>query len=46
MVFGQSRQENLIADILAGIPEGERSAIVTELQIDLNPKSGPGPLLG
>ena len=42
MVFGLSRQEDLIAYILAETPEGERSAIVTELQIDLSPQSGPG----
>jgi hypothetical protein len=37
MVFGQSRQEDLITYLLAEIPEAERDAIVTELQIDLSP---------
>src|SRR5207248_5677977 len=37
MVFGQSRQEDLITYLLAQIPEGERDAIVAELQIDLSP---------
>jgi hypothetical protein len=37
MVFGQSRQEDLITYLLAQIPEHERDAIVTELQIDLSP---------
>jgi hypothetical protein len=37
MVFGQSRQEDLITYLLAEIPEAERDAIVTELQINLSP---------
>ena len=37
MVFGQSRQEDLIAYLLAQIPEDERDGIVAELQIDLSP---------
>lgn len=37
MVFGQSRQEDLIAYLLAQIPESERNSIVAELQIDLSP---------
>jgi len=37
MVFGQSRQEDLIAYLLAQIPEDERARIVAELQIDLSP---------
>jgi hypothetical protein len=37
MVFGQSRQEDLIAYLLAHIPEDERAGIVAELQIDLSP---------
>jgi hypothetical protein len=37
MVFGQSRQEDLITYLLAQIPENERAAIVAELQIDLSP---------
>lgn len=37
MVFGQSRQEDLIAYLLAQIPENQRDAIVAELQIDLSP---------
>jgi hypothetical protein len=37
MVFGQSRQEDLINYLLAQIPEDERNEIVTELQIDLSP---------
>jgi len=34
IVFGHSRQEDLIAYLLAQIPEDERDAIVAELQID------------
>jgi hypothetical protein len=37
MVFGQSRQEDLITYLLAEIPEHERERIVAELQIDLSP---------
>jgi hypothetical protein len=37
MVFGQSRQEDLITYLLAQIPEDKRSDIVAELQIDLRP---------
>jgi hypothetical protein len=37
MVFGQSRQEDLITYLLAQIPESERDALVAELQIDLSP---------
>ena len=37
MVFGQSRQEDLIAYLLAQIPESERDAIMAELQINLSP---------
>jgi len=37
MVFGQSRQEDLISYLLTHIPESEQAAIVAELQIDLTP---------
>jgi hypothetical protein len=37
MVFGQSRQEDLITYLLAQIPESECDAIVAELQINLIP---------
>jgi hypothetical protein len=37
MVFGQSRQEDLITYLLTEIPESERADIVNELQIDLSP---------
>jgi hypothetical protein len=37
MVFGQSRQEDLITYLLAQIPEDKRDEIVAELQIDLRP---------
>jgi hypothetical protein len=37
LVFGQSRQEDLITYLLAQIPEGQRDGIVTELQINLSP---------
>ena len=37
MVFGQSRQEDLITFLLAQIPESERDTIVAELQINLSP---------
>jgi hypothetical protein len=39
MVFGQSRQEDLITYLLAEIPEAERDVIVTELQINLSPNA-------
>ncbi|MDR3735469.1 MAG: hypothetical protein P4L10_08035 [Acidobacteriaceae bacterium] len=38
MVFGQSRQEDLITYLLAEIPEDQRDAIVAELQINLSPE--------
>lgn len=41
MVFGQSRQEDLIEYLLAHIPDSERDAIVAELQIDLSPPGRP-----
>jgi hypothetical protein len=44
MVFGQSRQEDLITYLLAQIPEDEREGIVAELQIDLSPASRIQPL--
>ncbi len=37
MVFGQSRQEDLIEYLLKVIPEDRRADIVAELQIDLSP---------
>jgi hypothetical protein len=37
MVFGQSRQEDLITYLLAQIPEDEQEGIVAQLQIDLSP---------
>ena len=37
MVFGQSRQEDLITYLLKSIPDTEREAIVAELQINLCP---------
>jgi hypothetical protein len=37
MVFGQSRQEDLITYLLAQIPEDRREQVVAELQIDLSP---------
>jgi hypothetical protein len=37
MVFGQSRQEDLITYLLAQIPESNLAEIVAELQIDLSP---------
>ena len=39
MVFGQSRQEDLIAYLLSQIPESECAAIVAELQMDLCPSN-------
>ena len=45
MVFGQSRQEDLITYLLAQIPEDERDGVVAELQIDLSPANrNPGRL--
>ena len=38
MVFGQSRQEDLIAYILNEIPEAERLALASELTMDLKPR--------
>jgi hypothetical protein len=37
MVFGQSRQEDLIAYLLAQIPEADRAGVVAELRMDLTP---------
>jgi hypothetical protein len=37
MVFGQSRQEDLITYLLAMLPQQECAKIVAELQIDLSP---------
>ena len=37
MVFGQSRQEDLIAYLLAKLPDEQQTKIVAELQIDLSP---------
>jgi len=39
MVFGQSRQEDLITYLLGEVPEAEREELVRELQIDLSPSS-------
>ncbi len=39
MVFGQSRQEDLIAYILNEIPEPDRLALASELKMDLKPKA-------
>jgi hypothetical protein len=39
MVFGQSRQEDLIAYILNEIPEPDRLALASELKMDLQPKA-------
>jgi hypothetical protein len=39
MVFGQSRQEDLITYLLATLPEEEQTKIVAELQINLSPAS-------
>jgi hypothetical protein len=39
MVFGQSRQEDLITYLLARIPQDNRDEIVAELQIDLSPRN-------
>jgi helicase-like protein len=41
MVFGQSRQEDLIAYILTEIPEGDRLALASELKMNLMPKVLP-----
>lgn len=41
MVFGQSRQEDLMAYLLDQIPEQDRDAIVSELQINLSPCDVP-----
>jgi hypothetical protein len=38
MVFGQSRQEDLIAYLLNEIPESDRLALASELRMDLAPK--------
>jgi len=39
MVFGQSRQEDLIAYPLTEIPEPDRLALASELKMDLMPKA-------
>lgn len=42
MVFGQSRQEDLIAYLLAELPEKRRAGIVEDLRVDLSPRAHPG----
>ena len=37
MVFGQSRQKDLISYLLTEIPESERKNIVKGLQVDMTP---------
>jgi hypothetical protein len=37
MVFGQSRQEDLISYLLTQVPEGELKQIIEELRVDLRP---------
>lgn len=44
MVFGQSRQEDLIVYLLNAIPEQDRETIVAELEINLCPSRLPGPI--
>jgi hypothetical protein len=39
MVFGQSRQEDLIDYLLTNLPEDKRAEIVAELQMDLGPRA-------
>lgn len=39
MVFGQSRQEDLISYILTEIPEADRLALASELRMDLLPRA-------
>ncbi len=39
MVFGQSRQEDLLAYILNEFPEPERLALASELRMDLKPRA-------
>jgi hypothetical protein len=47
MVFGQSRQEDLVSYLLTQLPESEIAAVVDQLRIDLAPKKlapvGPEP---
>jgi hypothetical protein len=37
MVFGQSRQEDLISYLLTQVPEGELKQIIHKLRVDLRP---------
>lgn len=39
MVFGQNRQEDLIAFLLNQVPESEHAALVNELRMDLSPQA-------
>ncbi|APO52367.1 helicase [Bradyrhizobium diazoefficiens] len=41
MVFGQSRQEDLISYILTEIPEEDRLSLASELRMDLMPRTVP-----
>lgn len=42
MVFGQARQEDLLAYLLARLPDEEASRVADELRIDLEPPQHPG----
>jgi len=42
MVFGQSRQEDLVSYLLTQLPPDEIAAVVDQLRIDLSPAGGAG----
>lgn len=42
MVFGQSRQEDLIAFLLKQVPEHEQASLAAELRMDLSPPTADG----
>jgi hypothetical protein len=44
MVFGQSRQEDLITYLIDKLPDDERAKVVAELQIDLSPAHWKNPV--
>jgi hypothetical protein len=42
MVFGQARQEDLVAYLLSRFPEEEISRIARDLRVNLEPPRGAG----
>lgn len=43
MVFGQSRQEDLVSHLLTQLPQSEVESFVAQLRIDLSPQKRAEP---